>query len=196
MLRNAHIDDNTLMQGICRGDEAALEALIHRHSGWGLQQLQRVLGRVEEAEDILQSCFVQIWEKAPAWEPQAQFRTWFYRVLYNRCMDHFRRTGREVAWPDTAPDGAQSSQENAESFSKMLLPVVPAADAGVMRRLDVQAALQKLPLRQRMAIVLVYFEELAQDEAAGVMGVRLGALESLLSRARATLARHLAAHRH
>ena len=47
-----------------------------------------------------------------------------------------------------------------------------------------------------MAIVLVYFEELAQDEAAGVMGVRLGALESLLSRARATLARHLAAHRH
>jgi RNA polymerase sigma-70 factor (ECF subfamily) len=196
MPSDTRLDDNALMQGICRGDEAALQALIHRHSGWGLQQLQRVLGRVQEAEDILQSCFVQIWEKAPAWEPRAQFRTWFYRVLHNRCMDHLRRSEREVAWPDTTPDLQEGCRESAAHSSSMHLPVVPAADAGVMRRLDVQAALQELPLRQRMAIVLVYFEEMAQDEAAHAMGVSLGALESLLSRARATLARHLAAHRH
>jgi RNA polymerase sigma-70 factor (ECF subfamily) len=65
-----------------------------------------------------------------------------------------------------------------------------------LSQVDVQTALQSLPERKRAAIVLVYFEELSQIEVAGIMGVSVGALESLLSRARVQLSRQLAAHRH
>ena len=200
MARSVEPDDHALLQGIARGEATALEGLIHRHRSWAVRLLLRVLGSHAVAEDVLQSCFVQLWEKPPAWQPNAQFRTWFYRVLHNRCMDHFRHEQRHIPLPsdgevDHPPAGDQGGLVGPAAVA-LALQATPGMEQGVMQRLDVQAALMTLPERQRMAIVLVYFEDLPQAEAAALMTVSVGALESLLSRARTQLSRHLAAHRH
>jgi RNA polymerase sigma-70 factor (ECF subfamily) len=193
-------DDHALLGGIARGDGRALEQLVRRHSRWAGAMLMRVLGSRAVADDILQSCFVQLWEKPPAWQPQAQFRTWFYRVLHNRCLDHFRHQRRHT--PLSSEEGEPPEDEpvlvtaGGQHTDAAGGGVQPGLEHTVLRRLDVQAALQALPERQRMAIVLVYFEELPQAEAAQLMALSVGALESLLGRARTALSKHLAAHRH
>ena len=185
-------DDATLLGAIARGDGAAFESLVRRHSTWCMRLLYRILGQRELAEDVLQSCLVQLWERPPAWQPNAQFRTWLYRVLHNRCIDHFRRNQNYVHVPffsDTENDDELAPDDSAHG------PIESSSEQVAMQRLDIESALQALPERQRIAIVLVYFEEHSQTEAAALMDVSVGALESLLSRARATLSKQLAAHR-
>ena len=185
------------MLGIARGEGEAFAHLVRRHSPWAFRLLYRLLGQRALAEDVLQSCFVQIWEKPSAWVPRAQFRTWLYRVLHNRCLDHFRRHQRQSNLDPHVLDATEAIDDTLDDAQQAAVGLVqPGIEQGVMQRVDVQTALQSLPERQRAAIVLVYFEDLSQIEVAGIMGVSVGALESLLSRARVQLSRQLAAHRH
>ncbi len=174
--------DHALMAAVCTRDSRAFARLAQRHAGWALGFTERMLGSKHEAEDVVQTAFLRVWQGAAKWEPSAKFSTWLYRILYNLCMDQFRARGRAAAQPlddgvaDTLADAAPSSEEQL---------------SGHQRDAQVRAALASLPASQRDAMVLRYYEELPQAEAAALMGVSEGALESLLSRARATLRKTL-----
>jgi len=123
-----------------------------------------------------------VWQGASRWQPSAKFSTWFYRVLYNLCMDHFRAQSApaEALGDDYADDGPTSEERMA-----------------AVQRVDrVRAALTALPERQRAAIVLCHYEERSQAEAAALLEVSEGALESLLSRGRAALKKYVDADLH
>ena len=173
-------DDGDLMAAVARGDERAYARLVDRHLAWALRFAGRVLSNRADAEDVAQAAFLKIWQGAAAWEPQARFRTWFYRVLYNLCMDHFRsQTRSAVAGGEPGeelPDGQPSQEERL---------------ARAQRADHVKAVLAALPERQRMALVLCYYEEMGQAESAALMGISEGALESLLSRGRAAMKKNL-----
>jgi RNA polymerase sigma-70 factor (ECF subfamily) len=166
-------DDHALMAAVARGDARAFRRLVERHVGWAVGFVERMVGARADAEDLVQTAFLRVWQGAATWEPAARFRTWFYRVLHNLCMDHFRTRAvptEEVdeELPDGRPDGE-------ETF------------ATTQRAGRVRAAIAALPARQRAAIVLCYYQELSQADAAATLGVSEGALESLLSRGRAAL---------
>ncbi|MFI4935100.1 MAG: RNA polymerase sigma factor, partial [Caulobacterales bacterium] len=134
----------------------------------------RMLGDAAEAEDVAQETFFKVWRYAARWRPGgAKFDTWLHRVALNLCYDRLRRR-RETptADPPERPDPGPAPDRGLE-----------ADDVG--RR--VRAALQGLPTRQREAIVLCHYQELGNIEAAGLMGVSVEALESLLSRGRRAL---------
>ena len=174
--------DHELMAAVARRDGRAFERLVQRHLGWSLGFVERMLGSRAEAEDLVQTAFLRVWQGAARWEPKAKFSTWLYRVLHNLCMDQFRtrRAGSE-ALDEALPDETPGSEE------RMI---------GLQREERVRAALAALPARQRAALVLCYYEERSQAEAAALLGVSEGALESLLSRARATLRKWLAQNLH
>lgn len=165
--------DHELMAAVARRDARAFALLVERHLGWSLGFAERMLGARHEAEDLVQTAFLRVWQGAARWEPKARFSTWLYRVLHNLCMDQFRarRTGSD-------PLGAELVDEAPGSEERM---------AGLQREARVRAALAALPERQRAALVLCYYEERPQAEAAALLGVSEGALESLLSRGRAAL---------
>jgi RNA polymerase sigma-70 factor (ECF subfamily) len=174
--------DQELMAAVARHDGRAFARLVERHLGWSLGFVERMVGARHDAEDLVQTAFLRVWQGASRWEPQAKFGTWFYRVLYNLCMDHFRGRGAPAEALDEAlPDGAPTSEERV---------------AVAQRAARVRAALAALPERQRTAIVLCYYEERSQAEAAALLGVTEGALESLLSRARAALKKHVGEELH
>lgn len=165
--------DEDLMTALAAGDVRALERLLDRHASWALNFAERMVGSRDDAHDIVQTAFVRVWKGATRWLPNARFRTWFYRVLYNLCMDHFRSRGQLTEMLDESiPDVQPSAEERL---------------LGRDRNAQVRAALDALPARQRAAIVLCYYEERSQAEAAALLGISEGALESLLSRGRATL---------
>jgi RNA polymerase sigma-70 factor (ECF subfamily) len=166
-------EDHALMAEVARGDAQAFRRLVDRHAGWGVAFVERMVGARADAEDLVQTAFLRVWQGAAKWEPAARFRTWFYRVLYNLCMDHFRANAApteevDEELPDGRPDGE-------------------ATLAAAQRADRVRAAIGALPARQRAAIVLCYYQELSQADAAATLGVSEGALESLLSRGRAAL---------
>lgn len=166
--------DEDLLAGIARNDAAAVREMVGRKLPRILALATRILGDRAEAEDIAQETFVRTWRQAPRWETgRARFDTWLYGVALNLCRDRMRRT-REVYTaepPDTIDPGP--------------LPDHALDDRDTVR--TVKSALAMLPERQREAIVLQYYEELSNSEAAAAMGITVEALESLLARGRRRL---------
>jgi RNA polymerase sigma-70 factor, ECF subfamily len=183
--------DDALMRRAGSGDKAAFALLVRRHLARATALAQRITGNRSDAEEIVQEAFLRCWQKAPEWRPAerpandraandrggdgatAQFGTWLYRVLVNLCLDRRRRpqpVGIEAA--ETVADSA------ADGFDE-------TARGETSRR--VQAAMAQLPERQRAALALCYFEGLGNIEAAATLDISIGALESLLVRARRAL---------
>ncbi|KND60768.1 RNA polymerase sigma factor RpoE [Candidatus Burkholderia verschuerenii] len=140
----------------------------------------RMLGDRDEADDMAQEAFLRIWKIAPRWRRgEARFDTWLHRVTLNLCYDRLRKT-RESALGDDLPEEADSATLPDERLER----------AGTSDR--IARALERLPARQREALVLQYYQDLPNTEAAALMGVSVDALESLLARARRNLKSALA----
>jgi RNA polymerase sigma factor (sigma-70 family) len=172
--------DEDLVRRVGEGEAQAVEQLVARKLPRMTALARRLLGDAAEAEDVVQEVFVRAWAQAPRWQPGiARFDTWLHRVALNLCTDRLRKR-RDLPLPDDwdAPDPAAG----------------PDAGLDAEQQSDrVGRALQRLAPRQREAIVLTYYQELPNREAAALMGIQVDALESLLARGRRALREQLGA---
>ena len=183
--RDAHPDsvqaDAALVARVGSGDSAACRSLMDTHLGRIHAFAWRMLGDAAEAEDVAQEAFLRLWRQAGKWRAEARVGTWLHRVAHNLCIDRLRKhRGHGGEDPPDVPDPAPG-------------PAAEQQRAQVARR--VEAALARLPERQRAAIALVHYQELGNIEAADIMGVSVEAMESLLSRGRRGLREALAGMR-
>jgi RNA polymerase sigma-70 factor (ECF subfamily) len=170
--------DEDLLARIGRKDTEAVRAMVVRKLPCLLGLASRMLGDRTEAEDVAQETFLRVWREAAHWQSGvAPFDAWLYRVALNLCYDRLRRR-RETAMAEP-PERVDPG---------------PGPDHGLLRDAEqrrIMAALASLTARQREAIVLQYYQELSNIEAAEIMGVSIEALESLLARARRALRAYL-----
>ena len=169
--------DEELMLRIAAGDEPAFRVLARRYAPRALRLARRVMGSSADAEEIVQEALLRLWVNAPRWRPVASFRTWFYRVVINLCLNRKRRAPflpiEEVSDPaDPTPDAA-AGMERRETNRALA------------------AAVAELPERQRAAIALTYHEGLSNAETAAALGTSVSAVETLLVRAKRTLRQRL-----
>lgn len=175
-------EDGDWLQRLAARDSAALRDVIARHAGRLHRIAWRMTGEAQEAEDIVQEAMLRLWDQAPrlaarhpAGSDEAGFRlgAWLQRVVTNLAIDRLRRTKRLTH--------AELPEREDEA---------PLADAVIEDREDgslARALIAELPDRQRAAIVLTYYEDLPNAEAAAAMEMNIKAFESLLHRARAAL---------
>ena len=166
------------MARIAGGDRAAFRVLARRHLGSVITLAGHVLGNPSDAEDVAQEAMLRVWVNAPRWKPVARFRTWLTRVVVNLCLDRRRR----ARWLPL--DAAGEPADPAPGAAAQL----EAADAE--HRLA--SAISRLPERQRIAVALTYSQGLSNAETADILDTSVSAVETLLSRAKATLRRVLA----
>lgn len=165
--------DEVLMQAVGQGDPYAFDQLVLRHqsAAWGVAY--RFLGDADEAEDMVQEAFLRVLDAADRYRPTASFRTYLYRVLTRLCIDHKRKFHPIPTdkLPDTPAPGPTQVQhiERAETESA------------------IQKALEALPHKYRMVIVLRYFEGLNGAQIADAMKTSPKGVERLLARARQSL---------
>ena len=169
--------DEDLMARVSQGDERAFRLLARRYLPRALGLARRVLGNEADAEEVVQEALLRVWLNAARWRPTAAFRTWFYRVVLNLCLNRKRR----------APFAALADvDEPADPAPGPFLEIEH-------RQTDrlVAAAIAGLPDRQRAAIVLTYQEGMSNAETAAVLGTSISGIETLLVRARRALRKAL-----
>jgi RNA polymerase sigma-70 factor, ECF subfamily len=150
--------DAELLQAIAGGDRSAFDRLSRRHLDRAYGVALRMTGSRADAQDVVQDVFLRLWQRPDAWRPgQAQFSTWLYRVVVNRCLDLKRRP------KGTDLDSVEEPQDPDANAEDSLL------DAERSRALD--SAVKQLPERQREAIVLTYTAGLRNAEAASAMDI-------------------------
>lgn len=165
--------DEELMSAAGHGDMDAFEQLVRRHQERALNIAYRFLGDQQEAEDLVQQAFLNILEKAASYRPTARFTTYLYRVLANACLDYRRK--KRPRPTEHVPSGGSVSEEPGRVLEQR-------------QRIEmVRAAIDGLPERQRMALVLQQYEGLSYLEIARAMDCTAAAVESLLVRARRNL---------
>ena len=169
--------DEELMSAAAEGDMGAFEELVLRHQDGAINVAFRLLSDEDQARDAAQEAFLRVLDAAPRYRPTAAFRTYLYRVLTRLCIDQYRRRT-----PQQHPDPAGILSEDAGP---------PEALLQRERAEQVRAAIQELPPRQRIAIVLRHYEGLPYEEIAGAMGASVRAVDALLSRARKALKERL-----
>src|SRR5215470_17366146 len=158
--------DEALMARVARGDERAFQVLA-----------RRILGNAAEAEDVAQEALMRVWTHAPRWRPLALFRTWLTRVVVNLCLDRKRRApwvGLEAAGDIVDPSPGATERAETDERDRM-----------------VAGAIDKLPARQRSAIMLTYGEGMSNAEVAEILDTSVSAVETLLVRGKQNLRRSL-----
>ncbi|MET0407011.1 MAG: sigma-70 family RNA polymerase sigma factor [Hyphomicrobium sp.] len=162
------------MAAVGRGDADAFRLLMTRHLGSIVSVARRMLRDDAEAEDVAQEAFLRLWRSSSTLEiGPAGIRPWLRRVVSNLCLDRVRGQGRVTVVEDL-PEVPEPAKQLAGLETR-----------DTQRR--VEAAMQRLPDRQRLALTLFHFEGLSQIEIGQVMAVSDEAVESLLSRARRQL---------
>jgi RNA polymerase sigma-70 factor (ECF subfamily) len=168
--------DDALMARVAQRDALAFRLIVERHLTSVHRLAYRMLGDAAGAEDVAQEALLRLWDHAGRWQSGGTgVGAWLRRVATNLCLDRLRRQkfagGHEI--PDRA-DEAPLADERMEVEQ--------------MRALTMDC-IGQLPDRQRAAIVLTYYEERPNAEAAAVLDMNIKAFESLLLRARQTLRR-------
>ena len=179
------LSDEELMARIARSDTPAFEILVRRHQRRILNLIYRIIGDRIHAEDVAQEVFLRVWRAAEDYEPKAKVTTWIYRIAVNLCLDaiksaHYRQSFVHYERGSESPaEHGGSVGDGAPSPEELL---IDAEESG-----RIFAALQGLPVNQRMAVVLKKFDNLSYDEISRTMGCSVAAVESLLVRAKRTL---------
>lgn len=171
--------DAALIERIVAQDETALALLYDRYANMLLSVLSRILRDTQAAEEILQDIFYQLWRKAAQFDAsRGSLPGWLLVIARNRAISRLRRhnpaEGEE--WEESAA-ASPFHLETALSQQQMLGRV--------------RGALENLPMEQRVAVELAYFEGLTHTEIAERTGDPLGTVKTRLRSAIETLKRNL-----
>ena len=180
--------DENLIAAHVQGDATAFREIVRRYGDGVLGYLVRMTGNRDQAEDLFQDTFQRVHEKAGTFRG-GSFKSWVYTIATRLTIDTARRKRLRMAVSlDQAGDGDEQGT-----------PPLPASNAPdpadellqEERRDQVRRAIASLPVRQRAALVMTYYQQLSYPEVAQTLGCSVGSVKTQMSRALATLAKRL-----
>jgi RNA polymerase sigma-70 factor, ECF subfamily len=204
--------DDPVVAAARAGDEAAFTRLVERHRRELRVHCYRMVGSVEEAEDLVQETFLRAWRHVGGFQGRSTLRAWLYRIATNACLDALDGRARRVLPQDLGPATTDPAAGSGDGEMAVRLDVPwlqplpdrlwePVADpddepdAVAVRRETIElafvAALQLLPPRRRAVLVLRDVLGWPARQTAEHLGLSEAAVTSALHRARTTLRQRL-----
>jgi RNA polymerase sigma-70 factor (TIGR02960 family) len=176
------------------GDEQAFTRLVEPHRRELHVHCYRMLGSLDQADDLLQETLLAAWRGVGGFEGRSSVRTWLYRIATTRCLNAIRDAARR---PPVAPTPPFEVPEPSATFEAAWLQpypdeylddLDPAMQTQARESIEIAfiAALQALPPRQTAVLVLCDVLGFTQTEVAGMLNTQMIAVKGLLQRARAT----------
>lgn len=180
MALEERLADYSLIQKLKAGDSDAYDSLNREYAGKMFRLACRLAGP-EEAEDLVQEAFLQIYRSMDSFRGDCSIGTWVYKITTNVCQDYLRRKNRR-GWRYLFSLDWLKSETDRELPSPLLEPPEIAEIKDDLERL--RLAIATLPVEQRAVLVLHDLEQLTYQEVADVLGIALGTVKSRLFYAR------------
>jgi RNA polymerase sigma-70 factor, ECF subfamily len=185
--------DVQLMLDVKAGDEQSFALLLHRYRTPLVNFLYRMVRNREQAEDLAQEVFIRVYRARADYVPSAKFTTWLFRIATNLALNSVRDTRHQrmevsLDAPVTvSEEGDERPLDVAEKHPNIEEHLVQEAQRDMIRH-----AIDKLPEKQRAAVLLHKYQDLDYGEISKILSCSESALKSLLFRAYETLRVELA----
>ncbi|MCA9750947.1 MAG: sigma-70 family RNA polymerase sigma factor [Gemmatimonadetes bacterium] len=182
-------EDVDLVRRARDGDEAAFSDLVERHQGRVYNHALRMMGNVQDAEEVLQDTFVQAYRNLAKFEERSRFSTWIYRIATNEALMRLRKASRkaETSFEDLAHPDGEAWHEALHDFTSALDDV-----QSTEIREALEKALVELPEEYRIVFTLRDIDGFTNAEVADILEISVAAVKSRLHRSRLFLRDRLA----
>ncbi len=185
------MDEAELLRRIAAKDLGAFKVLVDRFQNKVLGLCSRLLSHPQNAEDVAQDVFFQVYKSSGTFRHDCRVSTWIYRIAVNRCRN-FNRDNRKFGQAEELREGLENESWSGPGFA--------AADgddpafAWTMKetRELIRRAVASLPEKQKTMLILNKFEGRSYREIAEIMDVSVASVESCLHRAKLNLQKNLA----
>jgi RNA polymerase sigma factor (sigma-70 family) len=181
--------DAELVAQLQQGSEEAFRTLVERYQNRVYRTVLALLRSTEDAEDVAQEVFVEVYQTIGRFRGEAALSTWLYRLATSRALKHQQRARAQKRF---------AYFTSLLGFNNQVLHEPPDDHAHPQAQLEgqqqvelLQAHIARLPGQQQVAFTLRHEQELSYEEIAAVLSTTVPAVESLLFRARKTLRHHL-----
>lgn len=177
-----------LIEQLQQEDEAAFKKLVNEWQDMVYNTALGIVQQADDADDITQEVFIQVYQSASYFKGDSKFSTWLYRITISKALDHEKKKKRKkrFGFVQHLFGGDHEEQLHPVEFDH---PGVQMEKKE--RAIELFHALKKIPKSQRIAFTLHKLEGLRYREVAEIMNITLYAVESLMGRAKANLKKEL-----
>ena len=177
------VSDEDLMMACRRGDMSAFELLVRRYQDALVNYIHHIINDYHRAEDLAQETFLRVFKSASRYEPKASFKSWLYTIATNLSKNEIRNRNRRNTYfiADLIEEGETVYDSGFMADTRYQPDILYEKKE---RQQLIRKALNQLPENQRLALTLVTYQELSYEEIAEVLKCSLGAVKSLIHRAR------------
>ena len=188
-MKTEKTDESELINKLIQGDEKAFKSLFELYKTKVYNTAAGFLTNTEEAEDITQEVFLQVFRSVKHFKERSQLSTWIYRITVTKSLDLLRKKKTKKRFAFITDIFEKDGSDKKESFVNYEHPGVETDKKELSVRLFKE--IEKLPENQRIAFVLNKVEQLGYREISEIMDTSVPAVESLISRAKANLKKRL-----
>jgi RNA polymerase sigma-70 factor (ECF subfamily) len=182
-------DDKALIEGILNRDEEAFRQLVELYRDYVYRICYSFLKQAEEAEDIAQEVFIEVYRSATGFRAESKISTWIYRIAVNKSINHLNSRPYKFNFKqvisiynkDNNPRKIESDKNDTADYE---------TDTSEKSKI-LYNAIDKLPDHQKIAFTLNKIDGLPYQEIAEIMGLSLSSVESLIHRAKMNLQKKL-----
>jgi RNA polymerase sigma-70 factor (ECF subfamily) len=182
------LNEWTLIERLQQGDEAAFKAIVETWQDMVYNTALGIVQQPEDAEDIAQETFAQVYQSIRSFKGESKLSTWLYRITISKAMDHLRRAKRKkrFAFVRSLFGEEADADLHPPDFNHPGVVLDNKESAAALFK-----AIAKLPDNQRIAFTLHKVEGLSHQDIGSVMNATVSSVESLLHRAKTNLRKEL-----
>ncbi len=189
ILEETQVDDWELVKEAQADRKRAFDALVLRYQDRIFNLCYRMLGDYDEANDCAQEAFIKAYNNISSFKFKSSFSTWLYRIAVNTCKNNISSLASRMKRKMVRLDNPRRSDDDEEGHIEISDESSNPAEVFEKKEgeMMVQRAIETLPAKQRMLVVLRDIEGKTYEEIADITGFKQGTVKSKLSRARQEL---------
>jgi RNA polymerase sigma-70 factor, ECF subfamily len=178
-------EQHQLVSRALRGDQAAFDDIVTQYSSLMLRTASMIVGDRDIAEDVVQDALIQVWHHLPELREARALRSWLMRIVVNQCISFKRRLARSTAF---------MRQSLSEQERDLMAQIADDHKGRLERDWDLAEAIRNLPTKQRVALVLHYYNGMTLPEMSQSLLTSENTLKKRIQAALVSLRRTLRAN--
>ena len=181
------MNEQELIQELRQGAEPAFRWLVDNYRNRVFHTVLNILQDSKEAEDAAQETFIQVFESIGTFKGESSLSTWIYRIAVHKALDKIRKRKTRQKLHKLLPWWMPDEKKRGDTFFQH--PGIAAENkekAAILFK-----AIESLPEKQKLAFTLIKVQGMSYEEACEIMQQNIKAVESLISRAKVNLQKHL-----